>query len=123
MIVGIGMGLMFSVGVFMEPLETTFGWGRGQIAQGILYSWVMFGAFSLMFGALSDRFGLQRLVLIGGLMFGAGMLGLSRMQTLWQLYVFHGLLVGGGIGAFLVPLTSTVMRDTVVKPPGLPSPC
>jgi MFS family permease len=109
-IVGIGMGLMFSVGVFMEPLETTFGWGRGQIAQGILYSWVMFGAFSLMFGALSDRFGLQRLVLIGGLMFGAGMLALSRMQTLWQLYVFHGLLVGGGIGAFLVPLTSTVMR-------------
>src|SRR5438046_1115508 len=58
-IVGIGMGLMFSVGVFMEPLETDFGWGRGQIAQGILYSWVMFGVFSLIFGALSDRFSLQ----------------------------------------------------------------
>lgn len=39
-------------------------------------------------------------------MFGCGMLALSRMQTLWQLYLFHGLLVGGGIGAFMVPLTS-----------------
>jgi MFS family permease len=110
LMVGLGMGLMFSLGVFLEPLETTFGWGRGQIAQGILYSWLMFGTFSLLFGALSDRCGLQRLVLVGGLMFGAGMLALSRMQTLWQLYVFHGLLVGGGLGAFLVPLTSTVMR-------------
>jgi len=110
LIVGLGMGLMFSLGVFMEPLETSFGWGRGQIAQGVLYSWLTFGTFSLIFGALSDRCGLQRLVLVGGLMFGAGMLALSRMQTLWQLYLFHGLLVGGGIGAFMVPLTSTVMR-------------
>jgi len=36
-IIGLGMGLMFSLGVFMEPLETAFGWERGQIAQGILY--------------------------------------------------------------------------------------
>lgn len=109
-IVAMGMGLMFSLGVFMEPLETAFGWGRGQIAQGILYSWLMYGTFSLVFGALSDRFGMQRIIIVGALMFGCGMLALSRMQTLWQLYLFHGLLVGGGIGAFLVPLTSTVMR-------------
>jgi hypothetical protein len=25
----ITMGLMFSLGVFMEPLELTFGWGSG----------------------------------------------------------------------------------------------
>jgi len=105
-IIGLGMGLMFSLGVFMEPLETAFGWGRGQIAQGILYGWLMYGTFSLVFGALSDRFGMRRIIMVGGLMFGCGMLALSRMQTLWQLYLFHGLLVGGGIGAFMVPLTS-----------------
>lgn len=109
-IVGIGMGLVLSLGVFVEPLETTFGWGRGAIGQGILYGWIIYGAFSLLFGTLSDRVGLRRLVLIGGLMFGVGLLALSRMQTLWQLYLFHGLLVGGGVGAFLVPLTSAVTR-------------
>ena len=83
-IVAMGMGLMFSLGVFMEPLETAFGWGRGQIAQGILYSWLMYGTFSLVFGVLSDRFGMPRIVMAGGLMFGCGMLALSRMQTLWQ---------------------------------------
>ena len=74
MIVAISMGLMFSLGVFMEPLETAFGWGRGQIAQGILYGWLMYGTFSLVFGALSDRFGMQRIIMVGGLMFGCGML-------------------------------------------------
>jgi MFS family permease len=105
-----GMGLMFSLGVFMELLETIFGWGRGQIAQGMLYGWLMFGTFSLVFGALSDRFGMPRIIMAGGLMFGCGMLALSQMQTLWQLYLAYGLLVGGGIGAFLVPRTATVTR-------------
>jgi sugar phosphate permease len=54
--------------------------------------------------------GLRCIVLIGGLMFAAGLLALSRMQSLWHFYLFHGLLVSGGIGAFLVPLTAAVTR-------------
>ncbi|MBM3222263.1 MAG: MFS transporter, partial [Candidatus Tectomicrobia bacterium] len=108
--VGISMGLVLSLGVFVEPFETTFGWGRGPIGEGILYGWITYGAFSLIFGFLSDRVGLRRIVLVGGLMFGIGLLALSRMQTLWQFYLFHGMLIGGGVGAFLVPMTSAVTR-------------
>jgi MFS family permease len=106
----ITMGLMFSLGVFMEPLELTFGWGRGDIARASLFGWIAFGLSSFGFGALSDRLGTRYVVMIGGTMFGAGMLALSRMQSLWHLYLIYGLLIGGGNGAFLVPLTSTVMR-------------
>ena len=109
-ITAIGVGLMFSLGIFMQPLEVAFGWGRGQIARASLFGWIAFGLASFLFGALSDRLGTRIVVMIGGLIFGAGMLALSRMQTLWQLYLWYGLLVGGGIGAFLVPLTSTVTR-------------
>jgi MFS family permease len=106
----ITMGLMFSLGVFMEPLELTFGWGRGDIARASLFGWIAFGLSSFGFGALSDRLGTRYVVMIGGTIFGAGMLALSRMQSLWHLYLIYGLLIGGGNGAFLVPLTSTVMR-------------
>ncbi|ETX02717.1 MAG: hypothetical protein ETSY2_34965 [Candidatus Entotheonella gemina] len=106
----ITMGLMFSLGVFMEPLELTFGWGRGEIARASLFGWITFGLASFGFGALSDRIGTRYVVMIGGTMFGLGMLGLSRMQSLWHLYLIYGLLIGGGNGAFLVPLTSTVTR-------------
>ena len=106
----ITMGLMFSLGVFMEPLELTFGWGRGDIARASLFGWIAFGLASFGFGALSDRIGTRYVVMIGGTMFGFGMLALSRMQSLWHLYLIYGLLIGGCNGAFLVPLTSTVMR-------------
>jgi sugar phosphate permease len=106
----ITMGLMFSLGVFMEPFELTFGWGRGEIARASLFGWTTFGLASFGFGALSDRIGTRYVVMIGGLMYGVGLLALSRMQSLWHLYLIYGLLIGGGNGAFLVPLTSTVMR-------------
>lgn len=109
-IISLGMGLMLSLGVFMEPLQLAFGWGRRHIASANMYGWLAYGVSSFVFGTLSDRFGTRWIVLIGGLMFGLGMLALSQMQTLWQFYLAYGLLVGGGAGAFMVPLTSTVTR-------------
>lgn len=109
-IIGVGVGLMFMLGVFMEPLESDLGWTRGQIARASLYSWLAFGVFSFVFGSLSDRFGTRLVVMIGGVMFGLGMVGLSQLQALWQFYLLYGLLVGGGIGAFMVPLTATITR-------------
>lgn len=109
-IIATGMGLMDALGVFMEPLETTFGWGRGHIGRASLVCWLVSGLSSFLFGALSDRLGTRVVVLIGGLLFGVGMLVLSHMQTLWHLYLASGVFVGGGTGAFMVPLTATTTR-------------
>jgi sugar phosphate permease len=109
-IVALAMGLMFSLGIFMEPLESTLGWSRGQIAQANLYGWLAFGIFSFTFGLLSDRIGTRHVVRMGTAMLGCGMLGLSQMSQLWHFYLLYGLLVGGAIGAFTVPLTSMITR-------------
>ena len=47
---------------------------------------------------------------IGAGMLGCGLLGLSQMQHLWQFYLLYGLLIGGAVGAFNVPLTAMVTR-------------
>ena len=109
-IIALGMGLMFSLGVFMEPLEKALGWSRGQIAQANLYGWVAFGVSAFGFGVLSDRLGTRVVVRIGAGMLGLGLLGLSQMQHLWHFYLLYGLLIGGAVGAFNVPLTSLVTR-------------
>jgi sugar phosphate permease len=109
-IIALGMGLMFSLGVFMDPLESALGWRRGQISQANLYGWIAFGVSAFVFGLLSDRLGTRLVVRIGAGMLGAGMLGLSQMQHLWQFYLLYGLLIGGAVGAFNVPLTSMVTR-------------
>ena len=109
-IIALGMGLMFSLGVFMEPLENALGWSRGQISQANLYGWVAFGFSAFGFGLLSDRVGTRVVVRIGGGMLGLGLLGLSQMQHLWHFYLLYGLLIGGAVGAFNVPLTALVTR-------------
>jgi sugar phosphate permease len=109
-IIALGMGLMFSLGVFMEPLESALGWSRGQIAQANLYGWIAFGVSAFTFGLLSDRLGTRLVVRIGAGMLGCGMLGLSQMRHLWQFYLLYGLLIGGAVGAFNVPLTAMVTR-------------
>ncbi|ETX00660.1 MAG: hypothetical protein ETSY1_10370 [Candidatus Entotheonella factor] len=114
-IIALGMGLMFSLGVFMEPLENALGWSRGQIAQANLYGWVAFGVSAFSFGLLSDRVGTRVVVRIGAAMLGLGLLGLSQMQHLWHFYLLYGLLIGGAVGAFNVPLISLVTRWFVTR--------
>jgi sugar phosphate permease len=114
-IISLGMGLMFSLGVFMEPLESAMGWSRGQIGQANLSGWIAFGVSAFVFGLLSDRVGTRVVVRIGAGMLGCGMLGLSQMRHLWQFYLLYGLLVGGAVGAFNVPLTSMVTRWFITR--------
>ena len=109
-IIALGMGLMFSLGIFMEPLERSLGWSRGHIAQANLYGWIAFGISACMFGLLSDRLGTRGVVRIGAVMLGSGMFGLSQMSRLWHFYLLYGVLVGGAVGAFNVPLTAMVTR-------------
>jgi MFS family permease len=60
-------------------------------------------------GDLADRFSTRRVVLVGVVTLGASQLLLSFLQSLWQLYLLYGILVGGlSISAFYVPLVSNI---------------
>lgn len=37
-----------------------------------------------------------------------GYLLVSRIETIWQLYLFYGVITGAGLNGCIVPLTSTV---------------
>ncbi len=64
---------------------------------------------------LSDRLGARVVVRIGAGMLGLGLIGLSQMQHLWHFYLLYGLLIGGAVGAFNVPLISLVTRWFVTR--------
>ena len=109
-IVGFGVGALFSLAVFLKPMQDTMAWSRAAISAVALWMWVAYGTGSLMWGVLSDRWGARRVVVAGGFLLGLGLVASSRITSLWQLYAAFGGVVGVAAGAFYAPLTTTVTR-------------
>jgi MFS family permease len=106
----VGMGTLFSLGIFLKPIEESMGWSRTGISTIALLNWIAMGAGSFLWGALSDRFGGRVVALGGGALLGLGMVLSSQVDTLWQLHITFGVMVGLAAGAFYAPLTATVTR-------------
>ena len=109
-IVCVSLGCLFSLGVFLVPIERAMGWSRGAISTVALLNWMAMGLGSFFWGALSDRIGGRGVALGGGLLLGLGLVLASQAQALWQFYVTFGFLVGFAVGAFYAPLTSTASK-------------
>lgn len=105
-----GMGTLFSLGVFLKPIEESTGWSRTGISTIALLNWVSMGLGSFLWGALSDRFGTRLVALLGGGLLGLGMVLSSQAGALWHLHVTFGGMVGLAVGAFYAPLTATATR-------------
>jgi len=106
----VGMGTMFSLGVFLTPISETMGWSRTGISTVALLNWLFMGIGSLVWGALSDRIGTRTVSLSGGVLLGLALVLASRATTLAQFQVFFGAMVGFSAGAFYAPLTAAVTK-------------
>src|SRR5204863_159760 len=109
-IVCIGLGSLFSLGVFLVPIERAMGWSRGAISTVALLNWAAMGLGSFCWGALSDRIGGRGVALGGGFLLGLGLVLASQAQALWHFCLSFGVLVGFAAGAFYAPLTATTTR-------------
>jgi len=109
-IVGVASGTLSSLAVFLKPMQDSMGWTRADISGVALWMWTTYGIGALLWGMLSDRWGARRVVLLGGVLLGLGLMMASRIGTLWQLYVVFGGLVGLATGAFYTPLTTMTTR-------------
>jgi MFS family permease len=114
-IVGVASGTLSSLAVFLKPMQDSMGWTRADISGVALWMWTTYGIGALLWGMLSDRWGARRVVLLGGVLLGLGLVMASRIGTLWQLYVVFGGLVGLATGAFYTPLTTMTTRWFTVR--------
>jgi MFS family permease len=101
-------GIAYSFGAFLLPVSGDLGTGRGATAA--VFSFTTLALFGLggLSGPAVDRFGPRRVVLVGAVALGLGLLLTSRATSLWQAYVGHGLGVGLAVACCYVPLVATV---------------
>jgi MFS family permease len=84
-----------SVGVFslfVKPLQTEFGWGRGEIMVAFSVLFLAMGAAAPFIGSLIDRYGAKGVISVGALIGGLGFASLNLMHNLWHFYVAYAVI-------------------------------
>jgi MFS family permease len=106
----VAFGLMDSFGVFVKPLLNEFGWTRATTTASYSLSFLLFGFVGIALGALTDKFGPRLILTLCGLCLGLGYLLMSQVNSLWQLYLFEGVIIGIGMSALYAPVLSLIAR-------------
>jgi len=104
------VGTRSAYGVFFKPLQSEFGWNRATTSGAFSLSMVMEGIAGAFMGGLNDRLGPRKVLTFCCILLGAGYLLMSKIGSIWQLYVLYGLVAGIGMSGSFVPLLSTVTR-------------
>ncbi len=112
----VSSGLMHSYPVFFVAFLAEFGWSRARASIAYSVSQLLTGASSPVVGALVDRVGPRRLVLLGGIALALGLALSARVSALWHLIALYGVLMTVGANCLgLVVLTPLVSRRFVQK--------
>lgn len=101
-------GLTYSIGVFLIPLCSYFGWQLSEAALAPSLGLLVYAISQPLVGRLVDSIGPKRVIILGLSAVSAGFLLLPYTQSLQQLYLFYGVLGGFGIGA-TVPVPTAVL--------------
>lgn len=106
----LGLGSYITYGVFFNSFLTEFAWSRAMISGASSLFFFMCGLLGILAGRLVDKIG-PRIVMTGcGIFLGSGYMLMSQIQSVWQLYLFYGLIVAIGNSAIDVGTLSTIAR-------------
>jgi MFS family permease len=103
----VGMGAVFSLAVFLQPLSEDTGWSRTGVSSAMTIVFLAMGGAAFLWGVLSDRYGPRIVVLAGSILLGVGLAAASQATTLLQFQLLFGLIVGVAAGSFYAPLMAT----------------
>ena len=92
----------YAFGLFVEPLEETFGWSRTQISASLSFAAVS-GLMAPLFGWIMDRYGAKWIMTTSLLLIGLSYLLRPLMSELWHLYALSLLQYIGYTSATILP--------------------
>ena len=113
----ITMGVRQSLGLFVSPLNTATGLGIVTISFALAVGQFVWGAAQPIFGALLDRAGTVRIIVIGALMMAVGLAATPFMDSGFGLVLMLGILTaaGAGAGSFSILIGSAAQRLPVER--------
>ncbi len=96
-LLAINFGLRSSMGFFMAPISTEFGYGREVFAFSLALQNLCWGLFQPIAGAVADRFGTVKALIVGAVLYALGLYVTAVADSMWGLHIGAGILIGMGI--------------------------
>lgn len=97
LILMLALGTRQSFGLFLRPMSLDLGWGRETFSFAIALQNLVWGLAMPFAGAIADRFGAARVLLVGGLAYGLGLWAMAYSTSALSFDLAAGLLVGLGL--------------------------
>jgi len=92
----VGFAIRASFGVFQIPVAEEFGWLRSEFSLAVAIQNLAWGFGQPIFGALAERFGDRRAIVLGALLYAAGLV-LSSFAVTPEAHQLLEIMVGFGI--------------------------
>jgi MFS family permease len=93
----LSLGTRQSFALFLRPISMDLGWGREAFSFAIALQNLVWGFAMPFAGAVADRYGAGRVLVVGGLAYGAGLLAMAYSTNPLGFNLAAGLLVGIGL--------------------------
>ena len=92
-------GIWYSFSVFFVALIREFSWSRAATA-GVFSSFMLVHSLAaVIVGSFFDRFGARIVIPFGGCVVALGLFASSRINELWQFYIWYGVVTSVGVSA------------------------
>ena len=101
---------LYSFGVVFKSLQAEFGWSRTVTSSVMASYWVFHVVFAAPAGWLSDRYGPRVVLLVCNMVATVGLFLMSQVDSLWQIYLFFGVMLGCGLAGILAICGATTAR-------------
>ena len=109
LVLTVSMGIRHGFGLFLQPMSSSFGWGRETFALAMAVQNLVWGLTQPFAGFLADRFGTSRVVLGGALLYVLGLFTMAHASTPLLLVLTSGVLIGTGLSGLTFSVVAGVI--------------
>ena len=112
-IVLLAFGIRVNFGLYMDPISSDMGWGRGIFSFAIALQSIVWGVTTPLVGYVADRYGPGRVLAGGGLCYTAGLMVMAQASVPLDATMGIGVLTGFAMSMTGFPIVLSVIGRQV----------
>ncbi len=105
----LAMGIRHGFGFWLQPISESYQWSRETYSLAIALQNLLWGAFGPIAGICADRFGTYKVMLVGALLYAAGLIWMASVSTPWLFITGSGILIGAALACTTFAVVSGII--------------